>query len=76
MFVEIMVGVGGRRISDCPYQTLLPVLNYITDRAYHCIKSVQVRSIFWFIFFPLFSPNTGKHGPENTPYWDTFHAVC
>ena len=21
------------------------------------------------------SPNTGKHGPENTPYLDTFHAV-
>ena len=21
------------------------------------------------------SPNTGKHGPEMTPYLDTFHAV-
>ena len=21
------------------------------------------------------SPNTGKYGPENTPYLDTFHAV-
>ena len=20
-------------------------------------------------------PNTGEYGPENTPYWDTFHAV-
>ena len=23
----------------------------------------------------LFSPNTGKYGPEKTPYLDTFHAV-
>ena len=25
--------------------------------------------------FPVFSPNTGKYGPEITPYLDTFHAV-
>ena len=23
-------------------------------------------------YFPVFSPNTGKHGPENTSYLDTF----
>ena len=26
-------------------------------------------------YFPLFSPNTEKYGPEITPYLDTFHAV-
>ena len=26
-------------------------------------------------YFPVFSPNTGKYGPEITPYVDTFHAV-
>ena len=35
-------------------------------------------------YFPAFglnteryevSPNTGKYGPEKTPYLDTFHAV-
>ena len=26
-------------------------------------------------YFFVFSPNTGKYGPENTPYLDTFHAV-
>ena len=26
-------------------------------------------------YFPLFSPNTGKCGPEITLYLDTFHAV-
>ena len=34
-------------------------------------KSVQIRSYFWSVF----SPNTGKYGPEITPYLDTFHAV-
>ena len=35
------------------------------------VKSVQIRSYFWSVF----SPNTGKYGPEITPYLDTFHAV-
>ena len=26
-------------------------------------------------YFSVFSPNTGKYGPETTPYLDTFHAV-
>ena len=26
-------------------------------------------------YFPVFSPNTGKYGPEKTPYLDTFHTV-
>ena len=26
-------------------------------------------------YFPVFSPNAGKYGPEKTPYLDTFHAV-
>ena len=35
------------------------------------VKSVLIRSFFWSVF----SPNTGKYGPEKTPYLDTFHAV-
>ena len=27
------------------------------------------------LYFPVFSPNAGKHGPEKSPYLDTFHAV-
>ena len=27
------------------------------------------------LYFPSFSPNTGKYRPEITPYLDTFHAV-
>ena len=26
-------------------------------------------------YFPVLSLNTGKYGPEITPYLDTFHAV-
>ena len=26
-------------------------------------------------YFSVFSPNTGKYGPEKTPYLDTFHVV-
>ena len=26
-------------------------------------------------YFPVFGLNTGKYGPEKTPYMDTFHTV-
>ena len=26
-------------------------------------------------YFPIFGLNTGKYGPEKTPYLDTFHVV-
>ena len=26
-------------------------------------------------YFPVFSPNTGKYGPEKTRYLDPFHGV-
>ena len=26
-------------------------------------------------YFPVFSPKTGKYGPEKIPYLDTFHTV-
>ena len=51
----------------------------------HCVKSVQIRIYFWPVFsciwtntendLSVFSPNTGKYGPEITSYLDTFHAV-
>ena len=40
----------------------------------HCVKSVQIR-VFSGLYFPVFSPNTGKYEPEKNPYFDTFHAV-
>ena len=32
----------------------------------HCVRSVQTQSFS--------GPNTGKYGPEKTPYLDTFHT--
>ena len=53
-----------------------------------CAKSVQICSFSWSVFSciraeyrdflrksPVFSPNTGKYGPEKTPCLDTFHAA-
>ena len=44
----------------------------------HCVKSVQIRSVFWSVFcciHAVLSPNTGKYGPEKTLYLGTFHAM-
>ena len=38
------------------------------------MKSVRIRS-FSGPYFPVFSPNAGKYGPEKTPYLDTFDVV-
>ena len=58
------------------------------DSNTHCMKSVQIRSNFWSVFFHIrieygvdtsyisvFSPNARKYGPEITPYLETFHTV-
>ena len=36
---------------------------------------VSKYGVFSGSYFPVFSPNMGKYGTEETPYWDTFHAV-
>ena len=38
------------------------------------MKIVQIRSFSWSVFSRI-RPNTGKYGPEKSPYLDTFHAV-
>ena len=54
------------------------------DSNLYYVKSVQIWNLLWSVFscirskcgdFSVFSPNTGKYGPEKTPYLDTFHAV-
>ena len=42
--------------------------NNISNLGFHCAKSVQIRR-------SVFRPNTGKCGPQKTPYLDNFHAV-
>ena len=48
------------------------ILNHLQKP--HYVKSVSIRS-FSGPYFPVFGLNTGKYGPEKTPYLDTFHAV-
>ena len=31
--------------------------------------------VFSGTYFPVFGMNTGKYGPEETPYLNTFHSV-
>ena len=54
---------------------LIIKLNLITIIQVHCVKNVQIRRFSWSVFYVLFVPNTGKYGPDKTPYSDTFHAV-
>ena len=56
------------------YYNKVEALNYIYTSDIHCVKSVQIR-IFSGPYLPVFRLNTGKYGPKNTPYLDTFHAV-
>ena len=61
-------------LSQVPTFTLMPkiitkILNLNTAR-----KVCKYRVISG-PHFSVFRPNTGKYGPEITPYLDTFHAV-
>ena len=40
----------------------------------HCVKSAQIQS-FSGPNLPVFGLNTGKYGPQKTPYFNTFHTV-
>ena len=39
------------------------------------VRKVSKYEVFSGPYFPVFSPNTGKYGPEKPPYLDTFHAA-
>ena len=39
------------------------------------VSKVSIYEVFSGSYFPLFGLNTGKYGPEITPYLDIFHAV-
>ena len=70
----------GGNITNVPYNCSV---EYFLDNVslpiiYHCVKSVHIWSYFWSAFSCIrtkFSPDTGKYGPQITPYLDTFHAV-
>ena len=39
------------------------------------VRKVSKYGVFSGPYFPAFGLNTGKYGPEKTPYLNTFHAV-
>ena len=58
--------------------------HYVYDRpyipissAYHCVKTVQIRSYFWFVFCCIRTEyrKIRKYGTEITLHLDPFHAV-
>ena len=54
--------------------------DYIQIQINECYKlfpawKVSKFEVFFGPYFAVFSPNTGKYGPEETPYLDTFHLV-
>ena len=39
------------------------------------VWKVSIYGVFSGPYFPIFRPNMGKYGPEETPNLDTFHVV-
>ena len=52
-----------------------PAFHFYIPWKYHTAWKVFKYGVFSGLYFPVFSPNTGKYGPEKTPYLDTFHTV-
>ena len=46
-----------------------------TGPVHYTAWKVSKYGVFSGQYFPAFSPNAGKCGPEKTPNLDTFHAV-
>ena len=51
--------------------------NRLSDRHFNTFfpEKVSKDGVFSGPYFPVFSLNARKYGPEKTPYLDTFHAV-
>ena len=51
------------------------IRNIVTVTTTYTARNVSKYGVISGPHFPLFGFNTGKYGPEITPYLDTFHAV-
>ena len=50
--------------------------NHAVSHASQTLREKCPNTEFFVVrIFAVFSPNTEKYGPEETPYWDTFHEV-
>ena len=41
----------------------------------HTARKEPKYGVFPAPYFPIFSPNTGKYGPEKNPYFGTFYTM-
>ena len=63
---------------SCAWFDLSPSSSLLfSNFLFFCLTAWKVSryEIFSGPYFPVFRTNTGKYGPEKTPYLDTFHAV-
>ena len=52
-----------------------PLISYMIKKARpYTARKVSKYGVFSGPYFPVFGLNTGKYGPENTPYLDTLHV--
>ena len=58
--------------NSWPYCRRCRVSNQITCKLWKVSKYRVISGPY----IPVFSPSTGKYGPEKTSYLDTFHALC
>ena len=72
MIVKAMVLLV-EKFASSYYIGIFDVLSVVIEH-YHCMKSVQIRSYFWFVFFCI-RTEYRKYEPEIIPYLSTFHAL-
>ena len=52
------------------------ICNFVVGLAKRSVRSMRkIEGDIEIADIDVFSSNTGKYGPEKTPYLDTFHAV-
>ena len=67
--------------SDKTIEAVLKLLSLFVSFTLHTnwlpLREKCPNTEFFLVYGEIsaFSPNTGKYGPEKTPYLDTFHAV-
>ena len=77
--------VNNNVVCKMVFEYLPPVnINVVSKNIWHkqrfCINNTSWKVFKYGVFsglcFPVFTSNTGKYGPQKTPYLETFHAIC
>ena len=67
----LVIYLFGKRIDI----TLVEIENFKYRKKTSIVWKVSKCGVISGPYFPVFSPNTGKYGPEKSPYLVTFHSV-